>query len=80
MIPVGAPTALFSASWPTRARVGRSSLRAHVSLSATATALSIAADELRPAPTGTVESMWISTPGTPLVSAQCPSAHATPSG
>ncbi len=57
MMPVGAPTALFSASWPARASVGRSRPSCHTSSSATATALSMAADDESPAPTGTVDSM-----------------------
>lgn len=50
MMPVGAPTALFSASWPTLARVGRSSPSCQLSSRATATAHSMAADDDRLTP------------------------------
>ena len=64
MMPVGAPTASFSASWPTGRGVERSRPSRQSSLSATATAHSIAADDESPAPTGTSESIIRSTPGT----------------
>ena len=58
MMPVGAPTASFSASCPTFASVSRSRPSSHRSFSASATAHSIAAEDDSPAPTGTLESMY----------------------
>ena len=82
MIPVGAPTASFSARRPTFARATRSSPSSQVSLSAAAVAPSIAADDERPAPTGTFDVNARSTPVTDAASLPdaCSSAHATPSG
>ena len=55
MMPVGAPTTLFSASWPIRASSCRSSPSSQRSFRATATAHSTAAEEDSPAPAGTSE-------------------------
>src|SRR4051812_40155009 len=80
-MPVGAPTTSFSARCPTSTNVSRGSPSCHTSLRANATALSMAADDERPAPTGTFESMSRSAPGTAARSApNCPSAQATPRG
>lgn len=64
MIPVGAPTASFSAHRPTFASVTRLWSSPQTSFSATAVAPSIAADDDSPAPTGTSERKTRLTPGT----------------
>ncbi len=81
MIPVGAPTATFSARRPMRASAARSAPTSHRSFSATAVAISIAADEDSPAPTGTSESTARSNPRTAARSVPAsPNAQTTPKG
>ena len=82
MIPVGAPTATFSARWPTRASVGAVEAELpHVVQRDARTPLSIAADDDSPAPTGTSESSSDVEAGRRSVGADSPSsAQATPSG
>ena len=78
MIPVGAPTASFSAVRPTFAWSIGARPRLHSSSNAAAAAPSIAADDDNPAPTGTSEAIAMSSPrgaGLPRSA-----AHATPSG
>ena len=91
MMPVGAPTTLFSASWPIRASSCLSSPNSQRSFRARATAHSTAAEEDSPAPAGTSEVSARSRPDTreaanePAPSDASPAAardiaQATPSG
>ena len=76
MIPHGTPTKSFSACWASsasRSRVMRSENR---SRNPSATEHSSAADDERPAPIGTLLSMWMSAPPTGRPASR--SAQATP--
>src|SRR6478672_11559364 len=74
MMPVGAPTTRFSASWPILASSGLPSPKSQRSFRARATAHSIAAEEDSPAPAGTSEVSARSSPdirdGTPEPAAE----------
>ncbi|CAH0327726.1 hypothetical protein SRABI128_06401 [Microbacterium sp. Bi128] len=78
MIPVGAPTTLFSARRPMSASSARPRPAPVRSERANATAHSRAAEEDSPAPTGTSEVTYRSKPGTVMPARS--SSHATPAG
>ncbi len=78
MMPVGTPTNSFSARRASVTRSARGTASSPSSVRASAVAHSRAAEEDRPAPAGTSESMATQAPGT-----RCPaasSAQATPAG
>ena len=78
MMPVGTPTNSFSAWQVSATSSPRGTLRPPSEVSASAVAHSSAADEDRPAPAGTSESMATHAPGTRWPAPS--SAHATPAG
>src|SRR6478672_9903753 len=75
MMPVGAPTTRFSASWPILTSSGLPSPTSQRSFRARATAHSIAAEEDSPAPAGTSE---VSARSRPDIRGGTPEPDATP--